>query len=58
MNEKSFVPGPAPEMMVEDALCFVFVGRQMLLRAGGDASFKVPRPADLMGLRVGPANRT
>ncbi len=58
MSKKSFVLGPPPEAVSDDALCFVFMGRKMLLRRNGETSIRVPRPDDLRGLRMKAADRT
>jgi NAD+ diphosphatase len=44
--------------VTEDAFCFVFVGRTMLVRANGVPGVSIPRPADLRDLHDAPADRT
>jgi NAD+ diphosphatase len=43
--------------VTDDALCFVFVGRSMLVKANGVPGVSIPRPADLRELRRAPADR-
>jgi len=47
---------PLPAV-TDDALCFVFVGRAMLVRANGVPGVAVPRPDDLRDLHQPPADR-
>lgn len=58
MSDASPSTGPGPSGMTEDALCFAFVGRSMLVRVSDDPAAVLPRTADLRGLEEPPADRT
>ncbi len=47
-----------PTSVADDALCFVFVEGEMLVRANGSGRVGVPHPADLKGLQQGAADRS
>ncbi len=50
--------GDTAAEMTGDALCFAFLGRTMLVKAGESGAIALPRPADLRGLLEAATDRT